>query len=103
MKDAVNSMKRMFPGVRGRLIELCSVTEKRFTLAATIVLGKHIDAIVVDTESVRAARTHARTRQAARAHTYAAAAARRRCTSASSTCASTASGSSTSSRSTRCG
>ena len=54
MRDAVNAMKRMFPGVRGRLIELCNVTEKRFTLAASIVLGKHIDAIVVDTEAVRA-------------------------------------------------
>ena len=44
----VATLKRNFPGVHGRLIELAAPTQKRFNVAATRTLGKNIDAIVVD-------------------------------------------------------
>lgn len=47
--DALASMKRMFPGVRGVLSDLCRPTQKRYREAVAVVFGKLMDAIVVDT------------------------------------------------------
>ncbi|CAH3172553.1 unnamed protein product [Porites evermanni] len=49
-QEVLESMKRLFPGVYGRLIELCEPVHKKYTLAITRVLGRNMDAIVVDTE-----------------------------------------------------
>ena len=43
--------QRCITGVRGRLVDLCRPTSKRFTDAVTRVLGKHADSIVVDTQA----------------------------------------------------
>jgi structural maintenance of chromosome 1 len=37
--------------VHGRLVELVSPSSKRYNLAVTVALGKHLDAVVVDTEA----------------------------------------------------
>lgn len=49
-QEVLESMKRLFPGVHGRLIDLCEPVHKKYTLAITRVLGRNMDAIVVDTE-----------------------------------------------------
>jgi len=36
---ALATLKSLFPGVHGRLDELCKPTNRKFDLAATIVLG----------------------------------------------------------------
>ena len=49
---AIEGMKRHFPGVRGRLIDLCKPTQKRFNQAVTVAAGKQMDAIVVDDSQI---------------------------------------------------
>ena len=49
--QAIESLKRHFPGVHGRLVDLCRPTQRRFNLAVTVAAGKDMDAIVVDTKS----------------------------------------------------
>lgn len=50
LEDAIASLKRYFPGVKGRLAKLCQPTMKRYDLAVTVAGGKDMDAIVVDTK-----------------------------------------------------
>ena len=50
MKATIADLKRLFPGVRGRIHELCKPKQKRYEEAVSTVLGRHIDAIVVDDE-----------------------------------------------------
>jgi structural maintenance of chromosome 1 len=47
---AIASLKRHFPGVQGRLVDLCRPTQTRFNLAITVAAGKDMEAIVVDTK-----------------------------------------------------
>uniref|UniRef100_A0A8C7Q8U7 Structural maintenance of chromosomes protein 1A n=1 Tax=Oncorhynchus mykiss TaxID=8022 RepID=A0A8C7Q8U7_ONCMY len=49
--EIMDSIKRLYPGsVYGRLIDLCQPTQKKFQIAVTKVLGKNMDAIIVDSE-----------------------------------------------------
>lgn len=49
--EAVENMKRIFPGkVLGRLVDLCSPSNKKYQIALTKVLGKNMMAIVCDTD-----------------------------------------------------
>jgi len=48
--EAIASLKRHFPGVQGRLVDLCRPTQKRYNLAVTVAGGKDMDAIIVDTK-----------------------------------------------------
>ncbi|KAF4554085.1 RecF/RecN/SMC N terminal domain-containing protein 1 [Elsinoe fawcettii] len=50
MRDMVAQLKRLFPGVRGQLWSLCKPKQKKYNVAVSTVLGRHHDAIVVDTE-----------------------------------------------------
>ncbi|GAA6012005.1 hypothetical protein JCM10207_003457 [Rhodosporidiobolus poonsookiae] len=50
LKETLATLKRTFPGVKGRIIDLCKPTQQKYGLAVTTVLGRHCDAIVVDTE-----------------------------------------------------
>lgn len=50
--EMVESLKRIFPKVHGRLIDLCTPVNKKFEQAASIILGKHLESIVVDSEPV---------------------------------------------------
>ncbi|GAA5897594.1 hypothetical protein JCM6882_003527 [Rhodosporidiobolus microsporus] len=49
-KELLASLKRTFPGVKGRVIDLCKPTQQKYGLAVTTVLGRNCDSIVVDTE-----------------------------------------------------
>ena len=51
-RETLSALKRLFPGVHGRLIDLCQTTQKKYNHAVTIVLGKNMDAIVVDSQKV---------------------------------------------------
>ncbi|KAJ2558958.1 Structural maintenance of chromosomes protein 1 [Coemansia sp. RSA 1933] len=51
LKDTVSALQRIFTGVHGRLAELCKPTQRKYDVAIATVLGRHLDAIVVDTQS----------------------------------------------------
>ena len=50
LKATIADMKRIFPGVKGRVSDLCKPKQKRYGDAVSTVLGRHFDAIVVDDE-----------------------------------------------------
>ncbi|KAH3668887.1 hypothetical protein OGAPHI_002642 [Ogataea philodendri] len=52
LRENCSSLKRLFPGVRGLVCDLCKPTQKKYELAVSTVLGKNFDAIVVDNLSV---------------------------------------------------
>ncbi|KAF4582922.1 cohesin complex subunit (Psm1) [Ophiocordyceps camponoti-floridani] len=52
MRDMVTSLKRVFPGVRGRIGELCTPKQKKYDEAVIVALGRDFDSIVVDTERI---------------------------------------------------
>lgn len=49
-RNMVADMKRIFPGVRGRMSELCKPKQKRYGEAVSMVLGRHFDAVIVNDE-----------------------------------------------------
>ncbi|KAI9927774.1 hypothetical protein ASPWEDRAFT_41881 [Aspergillus wentii DTO 134E9] len=49
-KELISTLKRIFPGVKGRVSDLCRPKQKKFAEAVSTVLGRHFDAIVVDNE-----------------------------------------------------
>ncbi|KAL7268980.1 Structural maintenance of chromosomes protein 1 [Rhizina undulata] len=50
MKETIAALKRIFPGVKGRVSELCKPKMKKYGDAVSTVLGRHFDAVVVDNE-----------------------------------------------------
>lgn len=50
LRQTVADLKRMFPGVKGRVSELCKPTEKRYGTAVSTMLGRNFDAVIVDNE-----------------------------------------------------
>ncbi|XP_017771706.1 PREDICTED: structural maintenance of chromosomes protein 1A [Nicrophorus vespilloides] len=48
--EIVKRFRDNYPGVYDRLINMCQPTHKRYNVAITKVLGKYMEAIVVDTE-----------------------------------------------------
>ncbi|MCJ1353467.1 MAG: Structural maintenance of chromosomes protein 1 [Icmadophila ericetorum] len=50
LKATIADMKRIFPGVKGRVSDLCKPKQKRYGDAVSTVLGRHFDAVVVDDE-----------------------------------------------------
>ena len=50
LKATVADLKRIFPGVRGRVSELCKPAEKRYQTAVSTVLGRNFDAVIVENE-----------------------------------------------------
>lgn len=50
LKATIADLKRIFPGVKGRVSELCKPTEKRFGVAVSTVLGRNFDAVIVENE-----------------------------------------------------
>jgi len=51
LSQAVETLKRLFHGVHGRMTDLCRPTLKKYNLAVTVAMGKFMDAVVVDKES----------------------------------------------------
>ena len=50
VERAVEDMKRLFNGVRGRLQDLLSSKARKYNTAMTVALGRLADAVVVNTE-----------------------------------------------------
>ena len=50
LRQTVADIKRIFPGVKGRVSELCKPTEKRYGTAVSTVLGRNFDAVIVENE-----------------------------------------------------
>lgn len=50
MKETISALKRIFPGVKGRVSELCKPKMKKYQEAVSTVLGRHFDAVIVDNE-----------------------------------------------------
>jgi len=50
MRETLAALKRIFPGVKGRVSELCKPKLKKYQDAVSTVLGRHFDAVVVDNE-----------------------------------------------------
>ncbi|KAL8842669.1 MAG: hypothetical protein Q9170_000444 [Blastenia crenularia] len=50
LRNTVADMKRSFPGVKGRVSELCKPIEKRYGVAVSTVLGRNFDAVIVENE-----------------------------------------------------
>lgn len=50
LKETLGNLQRIFPGVRGRVVDLCKPTQRKYELAVSTVLGRNIDAVVVDEE-----------------------------------------------------
>ncbi|VVD05147.1 unnamed protein product [Leptidea sinapis] len=49
-KEVIESLMHEIPGVYGRLIHLCQPIHQRYNVALTRVMGRYVDAIVVDTQ-----------------------------------------------------
>lgn len=50
MKETIATLQRIFPGVKGRVSDLCKPKQKKYAEAVSTVLGRHFDAVVVDNE-----------------------------------------------------
>ena len=50
LKATIADMRRIFPGVKGRVSELCKPVEKRYQTAVSTVLGRNFDAVIVENE-----------------------------------------------------
>nr|WJN25064.1 condensin complex subunit [Farysia itapuensis] len=50
MKETMAKLQRIFPGVRGRVVDLCKPVQRKYDAAISTVLGRNADAIVVDQE-----------------------------------------------------
>ncbi|KAJ2743333.1 Structural maintenance of chromosomes protein 1 [Coemansia sp. BCRC 34301] len=51
LKDTIGTLQRIFTGVHGRLSELCKPTQHKYDVSIATVLGRHMDAIVVDRQA----------------------------------------------------
>ncbi|EXJ86379.1 structural maintenance-chromosome 1 [Capronia epimyces CBS 606.96] len=51
MKETIAMLKRTYPGVKGRVHELCKPKQKKYQEAVGTVLGRDFDSVVVDTEA----------------------------------------------------
>lgn len=50
MKETIAKLQRIFPGVRGRVVDLCKPVQRKYDTAISTVLGRNTDAIIVDQE-----------------------------------------------------
>ncbi|KAL0561481.1 hypothetical protein IC582_001909 [Cucumis melo] len=50
LSQAVETLKRLFQGVHGRMTDLCRPLQKKYNLAVTVAMGKFMDAVVVQDE-----------------------------------------------------
>lgn len=48
--EIVENLKKIYPGVYDRMLNLCKPIHKRYNIAITKIMGKSMEAIVVDTE-----------------------------------------------------
>ncbi|KAI8318948.1 RecF/RecN/SMC protein [Martensiomyces pterosporus] len=51
LKEVISALQRVFTGVHGRLSDLCKPTQHKYDAGIATVLGRHMDAIVVDSQA----------------------------------------------------
>ncbi|KAJ1943760.1 Structural maintenance of chromosomes protein 1, partial [Linderina macrospora] len=51
LRDTISALQRVFSGVHGRLADLVTPTQQRYSVGVATVLGRHVDAIVVDQQA----------------------------------------------------
>ncbi|GAV83648.1 SMC_N domain-containing protein/SMC_hinge domain-containing protein [Cephalotus follicularis] len=51
LSQAVDTLKRLFQGVHGRMTDLCWTNQKKYNVAITVAMGKFMDAVVVEDEN----------------------------------------------------
>jgi structural maintenance of chromosome 1 len=51
LRDTLETLKAHFAGIRGTISELCSVLNPKYALALAIAFGRHLDSVIVDTQS----------------------------------------------------
>ncbi|GAA5883506.1 hypothetical protein JCM16303_005451 [Sporobolomyces ruberrimus] len=49
-KETLATLKRTFPGVKGRVVDLCKPTQQKYGTAVQTVIGRNVDSIVCDSE-----------------------------------------------------
>ncbi|KIY73713.1 condensin complex subunit SMC1 [Cylindrobasidium torrendii FP15055 ss-10] len=50
LMETLANLQRLFPGVRGRVTDLCKPTQRKYDVAVSVILGRNNDAIIVDEE-----------------------------------------------------
>ncbi|KAK0449845.1 condensin complex subunit SMC1 [Desarmillaria tabescens] len=50
LKETLANLQRLFPGVRGRVVDLCKPSQRKYDTAVSVVLGRNTDSVVVDEE-----------------------------------------------------
>lgn len=50
MQRSVESLKEVFPGVHGRLLDVCKPTHRKFNMAVSVAAGGAMEYVVVDTK-----------------------------------------------------
>ncbi|ROT34795.1 RecF/RecN/SMC protein [Sodiomyces alkalinus F11] len=50
VKEMVSTLKRVYPGVKGRVGDLCKPKQKKFDEAIIVALGRDFESVIVDTE-----------------------------------------------------
>ncbi|CUE66261.1 structural maintenance of chromosome family protein, putative [Bodo saltans] len=48
INEALQSLKALYPGIHGKLIDLCEVPQGKYRNAVTVAMGKNLEAVVVD-------------------------------------------------------
>ena len=49
-KENIDALRRLYPGVHGRILDLCKPSQRKYETAISTILGKNMDAVVVDSE-----------------------------------------------------
>ncbi|KAG2393409.1 hypothetical protein C9374_006940 [Naegleria lovaniensis] len=49
-KEALDGMKRLFPGVIGKVADLFTIVRERYNVAVNVAMGKHLNSIVCENE-----------------------------------------------------
>lgn len=52
LRENVATLKRLFPGVKGLVYDLCKPKQKKYEVAVSTILGKNFDSIIVENSSV---------------------------------------------------
>ncbi|GMK58711.1 hypothetical protein CspeluHIS016_0601530 [Cutaneotrichosporon spelunceum] len=52
LKENIATLRRLFPGIHGRVVDLCKPTANKYETAVRTVLGRSLDQVVVETEKV---------------------------------------------------
>ncbi|KAJ3053257.1 Structural maintenance of chromosomes protein 1 [Rhizophlyctis rosea] len=51
-KETLEALRRIYPGVHGRVVDLIQPTQQKYNLAVSTTLGRHMDSVVVDNERI---------------------------------------------------